>query len=64
MGRDFGDQVFELTTSQNLNGENAINPTTTESVKNQLNRNGNSLLDEARVHFQQDGAPSQYVLPF
>src|SRR6202042_2167310 len=54
----------------NLNGgiyldmlENTINPLITETIENQIEDDGNPILDEAEIYFQQDGAPPHYVLP-
>lgn len=43
--------------------ENAINSQITEVVKYQLDGDGNFLIHGPEVHFQQDGAPTNYVLP-
>lgn len=44
--------------------KNAINLVIIEDVGNQLDRDGNSLLDEVRKKFQQDIALFHYVSPF
>lgn len=43
--------------------ENVINPLITESLENQIDQDGNLLLDEENLFFQQDGAPPHYALP-
>lgn len=56
--------------AENLNGniylnmlENTIEPLITEALENQLDEEGNLLLAEEDLRFQQDGAPPHYVLP-
>lgn len=54
----------------NLTGEiyldmlqTTINPLIIEAIENQIDEDGNPVLNEAEVYFQQDGAPPHYVLP-
>lgn len=46
-----------------MTGNHAINPLVTEDVENQLERDINSIIDDAGVHFQQDGVAPHNILP-
>lgn len=43
--------------------EDVIDPLITQSVESQVDEDGNMLLKEEKLHFQQDGAPPHYALP-
>lgn len=66
-----GDEIIgPIFIEENLTGhlylellENVINPLITQSLENQTNEDGNVMLEEDNLHFQQDGAPPHYALP-
>ena len=63
------DIIGPIFMEENLTGElylniseNVIDPLITMSLENQVNE-GNLVLDEQNLHFQQDGAPPHYAVP-
>lgn len=55
--------VCPNTSLRNIAAGNDIKPVITEAFEYQLDGDGNSLLDEAKLHFQQDGVHPNYVYP-
>lgn len=62
--------IGPLFINDNLNGqiyaemlETTVEPLILTELENQRDENGNLVLDENLLHFQQDGAPPHYVLP-
>ena len=43
--------------------EDVIDPLITQSVETQVDGDGNMMLNEEKLHFQQDGAPPHYAVP-